>query len=82
MTWRNRCNRAPCLGAAICAIAAGCGPRNTYAPPPSPEVSIRHPERRDVTVYTAFPGRVEAVDTIELRARVRGYLRSIDLSGR
>ncbi len=42
--------------------------------PKAPEVLVSHPVQRDVTDYVDFPGRVEAVVRVELRARVSGYL--------
>ncbi|MEZ5277173.1 MAG: efflux RND transporter periplasmic adaptor subunit [Opitutaceae bacterium] len=57
---------------------AGCSPKNTFVQPPPPEVTVALPDQRDVTVYSEVPGRAEARDTIEIRARVSGYLRSVD----
>jgi RND family efflux transporter MFP subunit len=57
---------------------AGCSPKNTFVQPPPPEVTVALPAHRDVTVYSEVPGRAEARDTIEIRARVSGYLRSVD----
>ena len=67
MIRRNRWIRRSCLGLVLSAAVSGCAPSNTFAPPPPPEVTVRHPDVRDVTVYAAFPGRTEAVDTIEAR---------------
>jgi RND family efflux transporter MFP subunit len=56
---------------------AGCGPRNTFEPPPPPEVDVAHPAREDVTVYRVFPGRLEAVESVTIQARVHGTLEEI-----
>lgn len=58
-------------------LSAACGPRNTFQPPPPPEVTVAPPTREDVTVYHGFPARVDAVETIELQARVPGFLTRI-----
>jgi multidrug efflux system membrane fusion protein len=39
-----------------------------------PEVLVDHPTVRTVTDYEDFPGRTEATDTVDIRARVTGYL--------
>lgn len=63
-----------CLGALL---FAGC--QNGAAPtggskPPPPEVSVAAAVTATVTDYEDFPGRMEAVNAVELRARVTGYL--------
>ena len=46
--------------------------------PPPPEVTVQPPLRQTVTVFVGFPGRVQAKESAEIRARVNGYLRSVD----
>ena len=53
---------------------------NAYAPPPPPEVIVANPVERDVTSYLTYTGVVEASETVELRARVQGFLESIHFS--
>jgi len=61
---------------AVLALAtAGCGGGNAYVPPPPPEVVVRNPERRAVTSYLEYTGTTRAFERVELRARVRGFLR-------
>jgi RND family efflux transporter MFP subunit len=43
-------------------------------PPPTPEAMVSLPVVREVTDYEDFPGRLEAVNSVEIRARVSGYL--------
>lgn len=56
----------------------GCGPSPAQSgsppPPPPPEVLVSQPVTRQVRDYVDFPGRMEAVNSIEIRARVTGYL--------
>jgi RND family efflux transporter MFP subunit len=55
--------------------AAGCSqPSPSSGTPPLPEVLVTLPTVREVTDYEDFPGRAEAVDAIDIRARVTGYL--------
>ena len=57
---------------------AGCA----RTPPESPTalipVSVSHPVERDVNDYADFTGRTAAVDSVELRARVWGYLDKVN----
>ncbi len=50
---------------------------NTYAPPPPPEVVFARPVERDVVTYLTYTGTLEASETVELRARVQGFLEKI-----
>lgn len=43
-----------------------------------PLVHVISPEVRDVTEYVTFTGRTDAVESVEIRARVTGYLVEID----
>lgn len=45
--------------------------------PPLPVVNVMQPEVREITEWKEFTGRFEAVQSIELRARVPGYLDAI-----
>jgi RND family efflux transporter MFP subunit len=59
----------------LCLGLAGCARVPSGAPEAAPTpVTVSHPVERDVTDYADFTGRVAAVDSVELRARVWGYL--------
>ncbi|SDL81589.1 membrane fusion protein, multidrug efflux system [Franzmannia pantelleriensis] len=45
--------------------------------PPPPEVSVAQVLVEDVELWDAFTGRIEAVETVDLRPRVSGYIDSI-----
>lgn len=66
-----------CLAGAV-GVALGAGacerPSNAFEPPPPPVVTVALPAVREVAPVKSFPGRLEAVETIEIRARVRGFL--------
>ncbi len=53
---------------------AGCKEKNTQAPPPPPKVSVIQPIQRKVTYYLELTGNTQAVNTVQLVARVAGYL--------
>ena len=53
----------------------GCARAPSGAPPAPPTpVSVSHPVEREITNYADFTGRLEAVFSVEIRARVTGYL--------
>src|SRR5262245_61145305 len=58
-----------------CMALMGCGRAEPeLAPPPPPEIMVSLPVTRTVTDYEDFTGRTDAVKTVEIRARVTGYL--------
>ncbi len=63
---------------AVILLTAGCSGKNEFQPPPPPAVTVQQPVQQDVTIYFEFPGRAAASDSADIRARVRGYLKSIE----
>ncbi|MDD2902254.1 MAG: efflux RND transporter periplasmic adaptor subunit [Syntrophales bacterium] len=61
----------------LLALALACGERNTYAPPPPPQVTVSQPLRKPVTDYLEFTGNAVAYNTVPLRARVEGFLEKV-----
>ena len=58
---------------------AGCvRSQATPPPPPLPEVKVSLPASREVTDFEDFPGRLETVNAVDLRARVTGYLDKVN----
>src|SRR4051812_45424178 len=47
------------------------------AVPPAPKVTVAPVEERLITEYEELSGRVDAAETVELRARVSGHLESV-----
>ncbi|HLA83482.1 MAG TPA: efflux RND transporter periplasmic adaptor subunit [Thermoguttaceae bacterium] len=45
---------------------------------PAPEVQVARPLVRQVTEYTYFTGRIEAPESVDIQARVTGYLDTVD----
>jgi RND family efflux transporter MFP subunit len=64
------------LAAGVLMMTA-CENSNTYVPPPPPPVTIAQPVPGDVKPYLEFTGNTQAVRTVQLRARVEGYLEKI-----
>jgi RND family efflux transporter MFP subunit len=67
------------LFAALALAAAGCA-RNeaAEAPPAPPQVSVARVIEKPITEYDEFTGRFTAVDRVELRPRVSGYISSVN----
>ena len=65
------------LAVALAAALAGCGDSQKAAAPPPPEVIVAAPVKRAVTDHDEYVGRFVAVDSVEVRARVSGYLESV-----
>lgn len=61
----------------IAAMTAACEEKNTYVPPPPPKVTVAKPVQKQVTDYLEFTGNIAAVQTVELKARVEGYLEQV-----
>jgi RND family efflux transporter MFP subunit len=63
----------------LAAVVSGCA-RNEAAPaPPSPpQVEVAKVLTREVTEYDEFTGRFEAVERVEIRPRVSGYISSVN----
>jgi multidrug efflux system membrane fusion protein len=62
---------APLL--ALVLAACGEGAPKQAAPPPPP-VTVAKPQKQSVVDYDEYVGRFIAVDSVEIRARVSGYL--------
>jgi RND family efflux transporter MFP subunit len=56
---------------------AGCERKNAFVPPPPPEVTVALPTEKPVADSIEFVGRTEATATVDIRARVNGYLEEI-----
>jgi RND family efflux transporter MFP subunit len=68
---------ARAIAALGCLVLAGCD-QNTYVPPPPPKVEVTVPIKRAVTRYLEATGNTAAIKSVDLVARVQGFLASID----
>jgi RND family efflux transporter MFP subunit len=61
--------------AALAILMTGCGERQQQGGgPPPPTVTVAEPIKRNVVDYDEYVGRFVAVNAVEIRARVSGYL--------
>jgi membrane fusion protein, multidrug efflux system len=75
--WSRYLSRAGWAGI-FAALLAGCAERTVpikEAPPA--EVSVSRPISRSVVLYDEFQGKIDALDSVDVRARVNGYLDKI-----
>lgn len=75
-------NRYP-IAALLLVLVGACGKSEPEQAAPSaapPAVTIAHPLQKTTTEWDEFLGRFEAVETVEVRARVSGYLDSVNFA--
>jgi RND family efflux transporter MFP subunit len=56
---------------------AACGKGNEYAAPPPPKVTVAAPIAKDVTRYFESTGNAAAINSVDLVARVQGFVQAI-----
>jgi RND family efflux transporter MFP subunit len=60
----------------LATLLTGCSPNQTTLAPP-PKVTVASPQVMTVTNWDEYPGHLEAVEMVEIRPRVAGYIDSI-----
>ena len=71
--WTGRSFAVLC-GLLLAAAAAGCRPKTRVEATEVPVVPVSHPVQRVVSDYVDFTGRTDAVQSVNIIARVTGYL--------
>jgi membrane fusion protein, multidrug efflux system len=66
------------LALALTLAATGCKKQNAYVPPPPPQVAVAKPLQQSITPYLQLTGNAVAYNSVDLEARVQGYLQEID----
>lgn len=56
----------------------GCKAQPEVAAPPPPTVVVEEAAQRDVTEFRDFTGNTDATESVEIRARVQGFLQSFN----
>jgi RND family efflux transporter MFP subunit len=76
---RRRFGHSGRAAVAILALMAlaGCE-QNTFVPPPPPKVAVALPVQRAITRYLETTGNTAPIKSVDLVARVQGFLQSID----
>jgi len=71
-------SRFAALALVLAPALAACGDSQRAAPaPPPPTVTVANPVQRNIIDYDEYVGRFVAVDSVEVRARVSGYLERV-----
>jgi RND family efflux transporter MFP subunit len=66
----------------IIASVAGCKKQeNAYVPPPPPEVTVANPVTETIKDALEFTGTTRGLETVEVRARVRGFIEKRHVGG-
>ena len=60
-----------------CLVLAGCSPASEQPGKRLPAVTVSYPLQRQVTDYQDYTGRTAAVESVQVQARVTGYLDNI-----
>jgi membrane fusion protein, multidrug efflux system len=67
------------LGILIAVALSGCGDKPPpQAAAPAPPVTVAQPVKRTVTDWDEFTGRFEAVEEVQVRARVGGFVTNVE----
>ncbi len=72
--------RAVSLAALLLLVGCSESPQKQASAPPPPAVTVANPVKRVVIDRDEYVGRFVAVDSVEIRARVSGYLDRIDFT--
>jgi membrane fusion protein, multidrug efflux system len=62
----------------LAALLASCKPENKFQPPPPPDISVAVPLKQDVAPFEELTGNTVAFATVDLVARVKGFLTQIN----
>ncbi|MGZ5055651.1 MAG: efflux RND transporter periplasmic adaptor subunit [Methylobacter sp.] len=80
--WPEKSMQRTRIGLLAVTLAAmiGCGNHDDAAPKqgPLPNVKIAQPLSQQVTEWDEYTGRIEAVNSVDVRARVSGYLEKVN----
>ncbi len=58
-------------------VLAGCDGKPAANSPPPPTVTVAHPLQKSITEWDEYTGRFTALETVEIRARVSGFIDSV-----
>jgi RND family efflux transporter MFP subunit len=71
---------ACCMAAAVCLLSTGCK-QSTQAPAlPPPPVTVATPVHKEIVEWDEYTGRTEAVESVQIRPRVSGYIGRISFT--
>ena len=65
------------LLSATALLIAGCGQKGAPQLPPPPSVTVAPVEHKEIVEWNEFTGRIEPVESVEVRPRVSGYIQEV-----
>jgi len=68
---------APLALIALTALSTGCSRGEAQQSPPPPSVTVAPVEQREIVEWNEFTGRIEPVESVEVRPRVSGYIQEV-----
>jgi RND family efflux transporter MFP subunit len=63
--------------AAVFALVSGCTSSVAQPAPPVPPVTVAPVEEKEIVEWDEFTGRIEPVESVEVRPRVSGYIQEV-----
>jgi RND family efflux transporter MFP subunit len=58
-------------------LVTGCGRAGAQPQMPPPQVTVAQVEQKQIVEWSEFTGRVQPVDTVDVRPRVSGYIQKV-----
>lgn len=77
--WPRSCRWARALGVMLLPLVGG-GPSYAQGQPPTPQVTVATPISKRIATWDEYSGRFEAVQIVEVRPRVSGFIEKIHFS--
>jgi multidrug efflux system membrane fusion protein len=79
MTTKNvfLCALATLVAGSVAVLLTGCGANAAPQQPAPPTVTVAQVEQKDLVEWDEFTGRTEAVESVEVRPRVSGYIQEV-----
>ena len=74
----QRASLALAFAALLTLAACNKAPSQSGPPPGPPPVSVAAAVEKEIVETDEFPGRIEAIDQVEVRARITGYIQSVN----
>lgn len=77
---RRNIRAIPVVLMAVLASSCGAEDDGRMGTPPPPEVTVARPAIAEITEWDDYTGRFQAVESVDIRARVSGYLETVNFT--
>src|SRR6476660_6419377 len=68
---------AVAVSGTVSALLSGCHRADEHKAPPPPAVTVASVEAKEIVEWDEFTGRIEPIESVEVRPRVSGYIREV-----